>query len=234
MVEVKAGKWRQPRKEAQHRPHEFSRIIVCAACRRALRVFLPRGIPYYKDASSVRKLECPALGFLSVKSATVIYQFGDILRSVELPSAWREAIAERCNAEVKKDDTSERIRAHRSDLEAEQKRLISVFTKGYITEQDLDVQMERIRTELFTLPVPMLQDANEVRQAAISAGETLADMVDYWVEATCEERRDMVWSLLTTEGLVYDLERGFIVGLLPHPTVLPVLALGLESTGRWE
>ena len=36
------------------------------------------------------------------------------------------------------------------------------------------------------------------------------------------------------EGLIYDLERQVIVGVLPRPSVLPVLALGLEKTGAWE
>jgi hypothetical protein len=63
----------------------------------------------------------------------------------------------------------------------------------------------------------------------IAAGETLADMASYSLEALPEERRDIVWTL---GGLVYDLERSVIVGLLLPPDVLPVLALGLAH--RWE
>jgi DNA invertase Pin-like site-specific DNA recombinase/transposase-like protein len=234
MVEVKASQYRRSRKEAQRRPHEFSRIIVCSVCRRPLRVMLPRGIPYYKDTSLIRKLDCAAGGYLSVRSSTVIFQFGDMLRSVVLPASWREAIAERCSTVTEKDEFADRIRVRRAELEAEQRRLVSVYTKGYITEQALDEQMERIRTELFTLPVPVVQNAAETTRLAISAGETLAGMADYWSEATAEERRDILWSLLLPEGMIYDLERSVIVGLLPRSTVLPVLALGLEDTGQWE
>src|SRR5438270_414469 len=46
MDEVKMSQFRRPTKDAKRRPHEFSRIIVCAACRRPLRVMLPKGIPY--------------------------------------------------------------------------------------------------------------------------------------------------------------------------------------------
>jgi hypothetical protein len=45
-----------------------------------------------------------------------------------------------------------------------------------------------------------------------------------------EERRDIVWSLLNAEGLIYDLERRVIVGLMPREGVL---ALGLEATRMW-
>jgi len=117
---------------------------------------------------------------------------------------------------------------------AEQKRLITAFTKGYITEQTIDEEMERIRAELFSLPLPTAQDTEKTMQEALSAGETLERVADYWGEALPEERRDMVWSLPNTEGLVYDLERHVIVGLKPRIGVLPALALGLEATSMWE
>jgi len=132
------------------------------------------------------------------------------------------------------DDSAERIRLRRAELEAEQERLMALYVKGYISEEKLDTQMEPIRAELFTLPVPVERTADEMVQAALSVGETFSGMADYWMEATLEERRDIVWSLLTLEGLIYDLERRVIVGLVPRPSVLPVLALGLESTGQWE
>lgn len=236
MIEVKAGQYRRPRREAQRRVYEFSRIIVCAACRRPLRIGRSGGseTTYYKDTSAERKLDCAALGILWVKNATVVCQFGDVLGSFVLPPQWREAIAERCRDGMGSDDSAERIRLRRVELEAEQERLMALYVKGYISEEKLDTQMEPIRAELFTLPVPVERTADEMVQAALSVGETFSGMADYWMEATLEERRDIVWSLLTLEGLIYDLERRVIVGLVPRPSVLPVLALGLESTGQWE
>lgn len=235
MVEVKAGQYRHPTRDAQRRPHEFSRIIVCAACRRPLRIILPMGISYYNDTSIVRKLDCAIPESLSVRESTVIYQFGDLLRSVKLPEAWRVTIAKICSYHPQVgDDQSIRVKERRSALEAEQQRLVTLFTKGYITEDDLDKKMETIRSELFSLPIPIEQSPEEPVQAAISTGETLMAMAGHWSEVTSEERRDMVWSLLTVEGLIYDLEQQIIIGLLPRTNVLHVLALGLESTGRWE
>src|SRR5712692_9985170 len=230
MIEVKASQYRRPTKEAQKRPHEFSRIIVCATCRRPLRVtFGSNGLPHYRDTSLERKLPCSTTGSLSVRSTLVMQQFGEVLRSVELPTAWREAIAEQCQAAASAEDgDQERIRRRRTELAEEQERLIDVYTKGYISEQALDEKMGRIRSELFALPVPESKDTEKTTREAISAGETLERMADYWNEATAEERRDMVWSLLNAEGVVYDLERQVVVGLKPRASVLPVLALGLE------
>ena len=117
------------------------------------------------------------------------------------------------------DDENERIRKRRAELDAEQRRLAALFRKGYISEQDLDAQMEEIRAEQFMLPVPEIRDAQRQTQEALSAGDTLAVMADYWGEALPDERRDMVWSLLTLEGLIYDLERHVIVGLKPRAAV---------------
>jgi DNA invertase Pin-like site-specific DNA recombinase len=235
MVEVKASQYHRPQVESTRRSHEFSRIIVCAACRHPLNVTVPLGKTYYNDMSQQRKRECSAGGSLAVKAATVVYQFGQLLESVSLPESWRELIAERCTAETnQKDQSLERLLQRRQEVEAEQKRLVLAFTKGYVSEQDLDTQMRKMQDELLTLPLPISRSADDATQAAISAGETLADMAEYWSEATPEERRDIVWSLLPAGGLIYDLERRCIVGLLPRETVLPVLALGLEATGRWE
>src|SRR5712692_7529127 len=123
MNAVKVSQYRQPSKAAQRRPHEFSRLIVCAACRRPLRIILPNGAPYYKDTSKVRKLNCPLPKDLSVRASVVIYQFGDILRSMELPVAWREIVAEYYAKNIVADEPIEDIKQWRDELEAEQKRL---------------------------------------------------------------------------------------------------------------
>jgi transposase len=234
MVEVKASQYRRPRKEALQQPHEFSRIIVCAACRRPLRVTTTDNIPYYSDTSRTCHFECPASGSLTVRSERVIQQFGDVLRSIVLPTSWRQAIAERCQEETQEEEDHERVLRRRAELEEEQQRVVTVFIKGVITEEELDAKMEDIRAELATLPLPGTRSGDDIAQAALPAGETLGNLADYWSEATAQERRDLVWSLLPIGGLVYDLERQGIIGLLPRESVLPVLSLGLEATGYWE
>jgi hypothetical protein len=97
--------------------------------------------------------------------------------------AWRELITEHYSQEAKKDEDTERVLQRRTELEAEQKRLVMAFTKGYITEEELDAQVEHIRSELFTLPVPAETDEKTQVQIAISAGETLIEMASRWSEA---------------------------------------------------
>lgn len=233
MIQTKEAQFRRPRREALRKAHEFSRIAVCASCRRPLRVQnYPGGKVYYRDTSAIRKLPCASFGYLSVKNTVITHQFGELLASVRLPESWRDAIADHCSQANQHDDQAH-LRQRRAELEAEQKRLVTAFAKGYLTEEDLDTQMERVRGELFALPVPARRNVDECIELAISAGETLTDMSAYWAEATAEERRDILWALLNAEGLLYDLERWAIVGVYPRADVLPVLTVGLDAE-RWE
>jgi hypothetical protein len=150
---------------------------------------------------------------------------------VTLPVEWRDAVAQKCQ-ESGEESVLTKSLARRHELETEQERLVNAYTKGFLSEDKLDAQVGRIRTELQTLPKSQPRDADKATKAALAAGETLADMAAYWSEATPEEQRDMVGALLALGGVVYDLEQQGIVGLVPRPDVLPVLALGLSD--EWE
>jgi hypothetical protein len=82
IIEVKAGQNRRPQREAQRRAHEFSRIIVCASCRRALSADSYDHKTYYRDTSRIRKLPCSAFGSLHVRGSVVATQFGQLLAGV--------------------------------------------------------------------------------------------------------------------------------------------------------
>ena len=64
-------------------------------------------------------------------------------------------------------------------------------------------------------------------------GESLIGMATNWRVAAAEERRDILWALVSTEGLMYDLERWALVGIRPRTNMLPALALGLAAA-CWE
>jgi transposase len=234
MVEGKASQYQRTRKEGLRQPREFSRIIVCAACRCPLRVTTSETVDYYSDTSRTRQVVCPTSGSLTVRSQKVIEQFGEVLGSILLPPSWQQAIAELCQEDAEEKANAERVRHRRAELEAEKQRVVTDFIKGDISEEELDATMEGIRAAWATLPLPETRSGEEKTQAAPSIGEMLGSLADYWSEATAQERRDLVWSMLPVGGLVYDLERQDIVGLLPRESVLPVLSLGLEASGRWE
>ena len=231
MVEAKASHYHRPQRQSIRRPREFSRIVVCSGCRRPLRIQGYTDAIYYKDTSQMRKLPCPTLGFLSIKSEILTGQFGSLLASVRLPVSWRDAVTRRCRVTALEEENT-RLVSLRTELEAEQRRLVTAFAKGYLTESDLDEQIASLRDQLRALPTPRVHDVEALTRSALKSGEAFAGMANYWVEATPEERRDIVWALLAMEGLIYDLERRAIVGLIPRQEVAPILAVGLEA--QWQ
>jgi site-specific DNA recombinase len=232
IVEAKAGQFRRPHSESSREPREFSRIVVCAGCCRPLRVHSRPNSISYQDTSALRRLPCPAHGCLSVSSERLLQQFGALLASMTLPTDWQQAIAGSL-AESALQSEGKRLQVRRQELESEQKRLVMAFTKGHLSEADLDAESERIRAELAALAAPALQHTGaDVAESFITAGEMVADMASYWKDALPEERRDIVWTLLTLNGLIYDLERSAIVGLAPRAEVLQTLILGLAP--NWE
>jgi hypothetical protein len=62
----------------------------------------------------------------------------------------------------------------------------------------------------------LIRSAAECTEATNVAGEILTDMADYCDEALPEERRDIAWAIMPAEGLIYDLERRLIAGILPR------------------
>jgi hypothetical protein len=192
----------------------------------------PGGKVYYRDTSAIRRLPCPTPGYLSVTNDVVTRQFGELLADVHLPKAWQSAITDYCIA-ADRETGAEPESQRRDQLEAEQERLVLAFTKGYLGEAALDALIEQIRSELLALPRPKQRSLEDVIESAISSAETLVDMAQHWTEATPLERRDIVWSLIRGEGLIYDLERWAIIGVIPRPDVLPAFVAGL-GTERWQ
>jgi DNA invertase Pin-like site-specific DNA recombinase len=118
MVEVKARQYHRSQAPNSRHTHEFSRIISCSSCGQPLRVDSNKNASYYRDTSRMRRLPCTAFGCLSVSSERVVQQFGSILRSVLLPSSWRETLAQQCR-EISHDEGTDQVVALRAELESE-------------------------------------------------------------------------------------------------------------------
>ena len=85
------------RSEQAHRIYEFSGYIVCVHCglnRRCRGTSANVDYSYYKDLAKARQYDCPAGGYLQVRTDLVTAQFGDLLQGLRLPPYWREIILE--------------------------------------------------------------------------------------------------------------------------------------------
>jgi transposase len=187
---------------------------------------------HYRDTSRMRQLECANFGCLSVSAERVNRQFGSLLNTIQLPGLWQDVVLQECY-EIIRENGTEQLMDQRSKLEAEKKGLVMAFAKGYISEEELDIEIARVRSTLLSLPrVRGYGSGEEYGQHAIAVGKSLMEAANCWISGTSTERRDLVWSMLDLNGLVYDLQRQCIVGIKPRDVALPALKLGLQEHWR--
>ena len=106
------------------------------------------------------------------------------------------------------------------------------FTKGVIAEETLDAQVARIRAELVTLPLPPGSRHRQRDAGGAGRGRDACGYGELLGRGDGGRATRYGLGAAGLEGLVYDLERQGIVGLIPRPDTLPVLALGLGE--QWE
>jgi site-specific DNA recombinase len=223
------------RSEQAHRIYEFSGYIVCVHCGLNLRC---RGASanvdysYYKDMAKARQYDCPAGGYLQVRTDLVTAQFGDLLQGLRLPPYWREIIREKMLEAAKQTGLdTESIEREKERLKLKRGRVLKQHREGYIDDEEFEGEMAAVELALHALEVPELDGIS--LDDGIAAGERLPGMTALWSVATVEERRDMVMLILEAGGLHYDVEMKEIAAITPRPVFLPVLRL-LEGVVEYE
>ncbi len=223
------------RSEQAHRIYEFSGYIVCVHCGLNLRC---RGASanvdysYYKDMAKARQYDCPAGGYLQVRTDLVTAQFGDLLQGLRLPPYWREMIREKMLEAAKQTGVdTESIEREKERLKLKRGRVLKQHREGYIDDEEFEGEMAAVELALHALEVPELDGIS--LDDVIAAGERLPGMTSLWSVATAEERREMVMLILEPGGLHYDVEMKEIAAITPRPVFLPVLRL-LEGVVEYE
>src|SRR6266487_3526300 len=223
------------RSEQAHRIYEFSGYIVCVHCGLNLRC---RGAhpdikyAYYKDMAKARQYDCPAGGYLQVRTDLVTTQFGDLLQGLRLPPYWREIIREKMLEGARQTGVdTESIEREKERLKLKRGRILKQHREGYIDDEEFEGEMAAVELALHALEVPELDGIS--LDEVIAAGERLPGMTALWSVATVEERRDMVMLILKPGGLHYDVEMKEIAAITPRPVFLPVLRL-LEGVIEYE
>jgi hypothetical protein len=199
---------------------------------------------YYKDMAKARQYDCPAGGYLQVRTDLVTGQFGDLLQGLRLPPYWREMIREKMLEAAKQTGLdTESIEREKERLKLKRGRVLKQHREGYIDDEEFEGEMAAVELALHALEVPEMDGIS--LDEVIAAGERLPGMSALWSVATVEERRDMVMLILKPGGLHYDVEMKEIAAITPRPVFLPVLRLlegvveyeeatGTLVTGRWQ
>jgi site-specific DNA recombinase len=238
--------YKAPRRAEQARHfYEFAGYLVDIRCGLTLRGVGKIGQHrYYKDVAKLRKLPCPAGGYLMVRVDVIQRQFGEWLVGLNLVDSWREEVRQRVMSAMKQVGVeSVNVARERERLRLKRTRILKQHREGYIDDEEMRAEVAAVELALgqFDLPTP---DGMSL-EAILEAGERLPGIAALWEIATPEERREMVTLLLEPGGLYYDLERKTIAAIKPRSVWLPVLRLasgvverqdapGMLFTAQWQ
>ncbi len=235
------------RSEQAQRTYEFSGYVSCVHCGLNLRCKGAHpGIAYayYKDMAKARGYECPAGGYLQVRTDKVMQQFGELLQGLRLPTYWRDMVREKMLETAEKAGLDmQAMEREKERLKLKRGRILKQHREGYIDDEEFEGEMAAVELAQRALEMPELDGVK--LEEVIAAGERLPGMAALWHEATVEERREMVMVILEPGGLHYDVETQVVAAITPHPVFLPVLRLlegvveykeatGTLVTGRWQ
>lgn len=180
-------------------------LAVCAVCGKPLRAKAIKDRDYaksYRCTSRERNRECSA-SQSPVLEKYIVAQIEQMIASLSLPKPLRDAAL----AQMSADSNIEKVEHERKKLEAERERVLKLFQRGNITEQQLDTEIDRIATDIARLPKPSSQD-----HASIAA--YLDNMLLVWQSANDAAKRDILRILL--ECVIIDTNAKKIAAFIPR------------------
>ncbi len=192
------------------RVYLLSAISECDLCGRALRAQGTNAGRYYRESSGKRGYLCANNG-IGAKADLVERQIGEVYRRLELPEDWKEDLEKMVSSE----EEQLRLEQKRERMEAERRRLLMLYRKGYYegAEEEFEEEFQAIKEELAALPTISPEVIEE-------AAEGLSRMREVWDEATMEEKRDMV--RMSLERVQVDVSEPRITGFRPYPPFIPL------------
>ena len=163
------------------------------------------GNRYYREHRATRGLgECPAHGG-SIPCELADEQIGSLVEAIVLERDWLDKVL----AQIEVRNEAERVRERRKQLEERKRQLERAYVDGHYADDEYRRQMKAIDDEMDSLVVPEASAAEE-------AGYLIEQLPELWREATLEERRRL---LLTMLEAVYVDAKGerLIVAIRPKP-----------------
>ena len=197
-------------------------IIRCAYCRMPMWAqTYQNGKRYYREHRATRGLEeCPAHGG-SIPCEVADEQVGSLVEAIILERDWLD----RALVQIQMKDEVDRIGERRGQLEGRKRRLGRAYVDGHYADIEYRRQMKAIDHEMESLVVPEAS-------AAEAAGYLIERLPELWREATLEERRRLLLTMLEAVYVDAKDERR-IVAIRPKPPFMPVFMTASTSEESW-
>ena len=181
-------------------------IVRSGSCGKRIHVERNRsGNPLYRERHSS---ECKT-NRRSCMAGNIDAQIGDLFHYVALPQDWKQNIARQS---VKTEGPSV------SELEAARLRLGRSYRDKTVTEEGYDRELEELDAQLRMAQLSTTIELDEV-------AELLGNLPTLWSEATMDERRRLLRTLVET--VYVDIGSQKIVGIAPVPVFRTLIESGI-------
>ncbi len=206
-----------PRPERQYL---LKGIIRCAYCGMPMWAqTYKNGRRYYREHTGSRSNQaCEAAGS-SIPCQMADEQVGKIVAAIELGPKWLEEVL----AIVSVKDEVERVKKERQAVQEKLRRMAKAYMDNLFPDEEYHRQKRLLEMELESLVVPEASAAEE-------AGKLIMDLPKLWHEATEDERRKLLLTML--DAVYVDAkETKSIVALKPKPPFMPVFQVATTKEG---
>ncbi len=208
----------------------YSGLLTCAQCGAHIN---GHASDLYIDMAGRWKQECPSGGNVTLRGLILDVDIGTVLM-LAVQSDIRQRIEERIEELMGKtqqiDDEDLSLAARRTQLDAERKRLLSLYVKGDISEDEKDLMFAPIKRELQLIrpkpaPLPPIEARN-----IMQATDLWMSIAGYWYSMTNKQRGEFLGQCFEARGIMVDLPSKRIVRVRPQLAFYSIFALTLQPS----
>jgi DNA invertase Pin-like site-specific DNA recombinase len=195
-------------------------IVRCAYCGMPMwsQTFY-NGLQYYREHKASRSHGvCPSTSG-AILCSIIDDQIRQLIGAVELGPRWLEEVL----AIISLKDEVNRVKDQRLTVIEKQRRMGKAYVDGMFPDGEYQRQKKLLEMELESLVVPAANAAEE-------AGNLINNLKNLWAEATVEEQRKLLLTML--DGVYIDAKQTkSIVAIRPKPPFKPIFQVAVTKEG---
>jgi DNA invertase Pin-like site-specific DNA recombinase len=195
-------------------------IIRCAYCGMPMwsQTFY-NGLQYYREHKASRSHGiCPSTSG-AIPCSIIDDQIRQLIGAIELGPRWLEEVL----AIISLKDEVNRVKDQRLTVIEKQRRMGKAYVDGLFPDGEYQRQKKLLEMELESLVVPAANAAEE-------AGNLINNLKNLWAEATVEEQRKLLLTML--DGVYIDAKQTkSIVAIRPKPAFKPIFQVAVTKEG---
>jgi hypothetical protein len=177
------------------------------------------GLQYYREHKASRSHGvCPSAGG-AIACHIIDDQIRQLIGAIELGPRWLEEVL----AIISLKDEVNRVKDQRLTVIEKQRRMGKAYVDGLFPDGEYQRQKKLLEMELESLVVPAANAAEE-------AGNLINNLKNLWAEATVEEQRKLLLTML--DGIYIDAKQTkSIVAIRPKPAFKPIFQVAVTKEG---